>query len=187
MSSRAILDACVLHQARTRDLLLQFAVDGFYQAKWSTRIEQEFIRSLETKRPDLVARLGNLTTQMRSAIPDWESSSSRELESNLKLTDPGDRHVLGAAIGCEAKHLVTWNRKHFSDAEAANFGVEINDPDLFLTTLLQTNFTMGLSSIRTIRARLKNPPLTALAYCESLNAVQLVRLSGLIKPFLSQI
>jgi len=183
----AILDACVLHQARTRDLLLQFAVDGFYQAKWSTKIEDEFVRSLETKRPDLAGKLEHLVTHMRVAIPDWESSSSDKLEAPLKHTDPGDRHVLGAAIACEATHLVTWNRKHFSDPEAANFSVEITDPDLFLTTLLQSNFTKGLTSIRTTRTRLRKPSLTAAEYCESLKPIRLVRLAGLIEPFLSQI
>jgi hypothetical protein len=49
----AILDACVLYPASLRDLLLSLARDGLFHARWSARIEDEWVHSLLRRRPDL--------------------------------------------------------------------------------------------------------------------------------------
>ena len=54
----ALLDACVLYPLAMTDALLSLATAGFFAAKWSTRIEDEWIRSLERQRPDLAGKLG---------------------------------------------------------------------------------------------------------------------------------
>jgi hypothetical protein len=54
------------------DALLSLATAGFFAAKWSTRIEDEWIRSLERQRPDLAGKLGVRRDSMREAVPDWE-------------------------------------------------------------------------------------------------------------------
>ena len=55
----AVLDACVLYPVSVADALLSLAVTGLYAAKWSTSIEDEWMRSLERRRPDLQGRLGS--------------------------------------------------------------------------------------------------------------------------------
>ena len=52
----ALLDACVLFPVVMVDSLMSLAEAGLYAAKWTTRIEEEWIRALETKRPDLKGR-----------------------------------------------------------------------------------------------------------------------------------
>ena len=49
----ALYDACVLHPAPLRDLLMHLAITGLYRAKWTQRIEQEWMRSVMERRPDL--------------------------------------------------------------------------------------------------------------------------------------
>ena len=49
----AILDACVLYPATLRDLLLSLARDGLFHARWSDRIQDEWVRSLLKRRPEL--------------------------------------------------------------------------------------------------------------------------------------
>lgn len=49
----AILDACVLYPATLRDLLLSLARDRLHHARWSERIQDEWVRSLLKRRPDL--------------------------------------------------------------------------------------------------------------------------------------
>jgi hypothetical protein len=39
----ALLDACVLFPAPVRDLLMEFAVAGFYRARWTDEIHDEWI------------------------------------------------------------------------------------------------------------------------------------------------
>lgn len=53
----AVLDACVLYSVAMTDALLSLATAGLYAAKWTTRIEDEWIRALENSRPDLIGRL----------------------------------------------------------------------------------------------------------------------------------
>ena len=49
----AVLDACVLHPAPVRDLLLSLAAAGLYHARWTDQIQAEWIGSLLARRPDL--------------------------------------------------------------------------------------------------------------------------------------
>ncbi len=68
----ALLDACVLYPLAMTDALLSLATAGFFAAKWTTRIEDEWIRALERQRPELVGKLGVRRDSMREAIPDWD-------------------------------------------------------------------------------------------------------------------
>ena len=96
----ALLDACVLYPMAMADSLMSLATTGLFAAKWSTRIEAEWIGSLEENRPDLKGKLGFRRDQMRSAVPDWEvpDEAWQPLTEGLKLPDPGDVHVLAAAL-----------------------------------------------------------------------------------------
>jgi len=47
-----LLDACVLFPLTMVDSLMSLAEAGLYAAKWTARIEEEWIRALEAKRPD---------------------------------------------------------------------------------------------------------------------------------------
>lgn len=49
----AIYDACVLYPAPLRDFLMQLALTDLFQAKWTERIHDEWIRSVLKNRPDL--------------------------------------------------------------------------------------------------------------------------------------
>lgn len=68
----ALLDACVLYPVVMADSLMSLAVTGLFAAKWTRRIEDEWVRALEANRPELTGRLGFRRDQMREAVPDWE-------------------------------------------------------------------------------------------------------------------
>ncbi len=55
-----VLDACVLYSVIITDALMSIAVKGLYAAKWTKKIEKEWISSLEKNRPDLKGRLGTV-------------------------------------------------------------------------------------------------------------------------------
>jgi hydrogenase/urease accessory protein HupE len=44
----ALLDACVLHPMAMADSLMSLASSGLYAAKWSQKIESEWIASSDT-------------------------------------------------------------------------------------------------------------------------------------------
>lgn len=49
----ALLDACVLYPMAMADALMSLAAAGLFAAKWTTRIEAEWIQALEARRPAL--------------------------------------------------------------------------------------------------------------------------------------
>ena len=93
----ALLDACVLHPMVTSDALMSLASAGLYGAKWTRKIESEWIASIEERRPDLKGRLDYRRDQMREAVPDWEVEERawQSIARRLILPDPDDVHVLG--------------------------------------------------------------------------------------------
>jgi len=67
----AVLDACVLHPAPVRDLLLSLAAAGLYHARWTDQIQAEWIDSLLARRPDLDRqKLQRTADLMAQAVPD---------------------------------------------------------------------------------------------------------------------
>lgn len=130
----SLLDACVLYPLAMTDALLSLATAGLYAAKWTTRIEQEWIRSLERQRPELVGRLTIRRDSMRQAVPDWEVTESAwaPLVSGIVLPDRDDVHVLAAAIAGHTDCIVTSNLKDFPVEVLQPYGIEAIDPDTFI-------------------------------------------------------
>jgi hypothetical protein len=95
----AVLDACVLYSIATTDALLSLATAGLFGAKWSSKIEEEWMLALEQRRPDLKDRLGVRRDAMRDAVPDWQVLDEvwTPLVESLNLPDPDDRHVFSGS------------------------------------------------------------------------------------------
>ena len=76
----------------------------------------------------------------------------------LELPDPGDRHVLAAAIHSRADVIVTDNLPHFPPEQLSRYGIEAQHPDEFLTHLIDLAPGPGCAAARTHRLRLKKAP-----------------------------
>ena len=157
----AVLDACVLYPAPIRDLLLHLASVGLYTPKWTETIHDEWTRNLLKNRKDLTAgQLRKTRLAMCAAFPDAEVGHIEPLIAVLQLPDPADRHVLAAAIRCQADVIVTANLKDFPAAVLAPYDVEAQHPDLFISNLIDLNPDKALEAFRAQVAFLKNPPKT---------------------------
>ena len=155
----ALLDACVLYPLAMTDALLSLATAGFFAAKWTAMIETEWIRSLESRRPDLVGKLGVRRDSMRAAIPDWEvpESAWKSLLAGLVLPDPNDRHILAAAIAGHADCIVTSNLKDFPVAVLSVHGVEVIDPDTFIIKQWDLDTVNAIAAFKRMRSRRRKP------------------------------
>ena len=155
----ALLDGCVLYPLAMTDALMSLATAGFYAAKWSAKIEDEWIRSLEKQRPDLTGKLGTRRDNMRNAIPDWEVSEAAwsSLVCGIKLPDPNDVHVLAAAIAGHADCIVTSNLKDFPNSALAEYGIEAIDPDTFIINQWDLDPVNAIAAFKRMRARRKKP------------------------------
>ena len=173
----AILDACVMYPITLTNVLAQLAVDGLYTAKWTKRIDEEWVGALLKSHhnfsPEQVSRRLNA---LHAAITDWEIEETlySDLIEVLNLPDPNDRHVLAAAIAGHADCIVTFNAKDFPCLEIEKRGIEVLHPDDFISLQLTLEPVVALTAIKHIRARFKNPPKTAQEFIELLERVGLV-------------
>jgi hypothetical protein len=112
---------------------------------------------------------------MRQALPDCLVTGYEKLISALKLPDPGDRHVLAAAIHAGAQVIVTINLKDFPDEALTPYNIEAKHPDDFVLNAIDLGPGMITQVIREQAVSLKNPPKTIHELLETLSAQGLVQ------------
>lgn len=155
----ALLDANTLYPMVLRDVLLSLAQSDLYHARWTALIHDEWTRNLAKKRPEIADKLTALAELMNRAVPDCLVENFEPLIEGLNLPDPGDRHVLAAAIAGHADAIVTFNLKHFPPEVLAKHNIEAQHPDDFVMNQLQLNNVDAIGAIKRMRARYKNPEM----------------------------
>jgi hypothetical protein len=144
-------------------------LSGRFRARWSAQIHDEWKRNLLLNRPDLSsAQLDRTSGLMDRAIPDGLVTGHETLIAGLTLPDAGDRHVLAAAIRCNASLIVTFNDRDFPAAALAPYGIEAQHPDLFIDNLFDLDPAAVVAAAQRQRAALKNPPLDVDHYLDVL-------------------
>lgn len=141
------------------DALMSLATAGLFAARWTTRIETEWIRALERKHPDLVGKLSARRDSMRDAIVDWEvpEAAWSEIARGLCMPDPGDVHVLAAALAGGVDCIVTANLRDFPADLLAEYRIEAIDPDRFIITQWDRYPDSAIAAFRQMRARRNRP------------------------------
>jgi hypothetical protein len=169
-SFTAVYDACVLYPAPLRDFLMWLALSGRFRAKWSQEIHNEWKRNLLKNRPDLTAGQLNRTSElMDQALPDACVTGHEDLIDGLTLPDIDDRHVLAAAIRCNASVIVTFNQKDFPCTALEPFGIEAQHPDEFVGNLFDLDSSAVIMAAHSQRQQLKMPPLDVDSYLNLLS------------------
>jgi predicted nucleic acid-binding protein len=130
-------------------------LSGRFRARWSEQIHEEWKRNLLKNRPDLTReQLDRTSALMDRAIPDGLVVGYEALIPGLALPDPDDRHVLAAAIRCNASVIVTFNQKDFPDDILASFGIEAQHPDEFIENLFDLDQAAVVAAAQRQRALL---------------------------------
>lgn len=164
-----VYDASVLYPAPLRDLLIQLALTGLFNARWTDEIHNEWMRNVLKNRPDLtLEQLTRTKNLMNASIRDCLVTGYKEIIPELQLPDPGDRHVLAAAIRCDASFIITFNLRDFPRQVLAPYGVEAWHPDSFILDLFDLNSKAICEAGQMQRSRLKNPPKSPDEYLETL-------------------
>lgn len=176
MAFVVVYDACVLHPAPLRDLLIRVANAGIVQGRWSERILDECFTSILRQRPDLKpAQLERTRALMLDAVPDCLVTGFEPLEAALGLPDPDDRHVLAAAIRGNAQVIVTFNLTDFPTAALAPYDIEAKHPDDFLLESLDLAPAAVTACLVEQVAALQNPPKTVGDVLDTMRDLGLVR------------
>ena len=79
---------------------------------------------------------------------------------SIKLPDPGDRHIVAAAISIQADVIVIANLKDFPPDYLALFNIEVQHPDEFISHLIDLNPQKANEAFARQVSMLKNPPKT---------------------------
>ena len=157
----ALYDACVLHPEPLRDLLMHLSVSGLYRARWTERINDEWMRSVSERRPDIPwEQLERTRDLMTAHVPDCLVHGYEPLECTIGLPDPDDRHVLAAAIFCGAGAIVTYNTKDFPNEVLEPHGITVQHPDEFIEHAFDLSPAAICKAVRDLRSSLRNPPKT---------------------------
>lgn len=161
MAFDAIYDACVLHPAGLRDLLVRLGQTGLFRAHWSPDILDEMTHSILRRRPDLTeARLARTRVLMSNAVPDSLVTGYDDMIEGLHLPDPNDRHVLAAAIRSSSQVIVTENVSDFPPATLDTYNIDAQTPDTFILHLLDLSPTTVSAVIDAQANALRSPPMT---------------------------
>ena len=133
----ALYDADVLHPGSLRDLLVRLGQSGLFQAKWTEAILNEAFAAIIEDQPELEQRLQRTRKLMTEAIPDATVRGYERLIPSLELPNARERHVLAAAIACNAQVIVTANPRNFPEEEIARYNIEAQTPDEFVINVLE--------------------------------------------------
>jgi hypothetical protein len=178
----ALFDACVFYPAQLRDILLRVALSDSFKARWTDRIHDEWIRNLLQDRPDIKAeRLARTRELMNKAVPDCLVTEYEPFIEQLTLPDADDRHVLAAAIRCQAGVIVTMNLRDFPEDVVSQYGISVQHPDEFLSHLFDLRPAVVCTAIREMRASLVNPPKTVRELLDDLLRVGLPNTVSLLE------
>jgi predicted nucleic acid-binding protein len=155
---------------------MQLALTDLFQAKWTNRIHDEWIRNLLKNRPDLKReQLEKTRRLMNAATRDCLVEGYDALIESIKLPDEDDRHVLAAAIHAHAGVIVTFNLKDFPPKALRSHKIESLHPDEFIVRLINLDSSAVCQSAQLHRARLRNPPKSIDEYLLTLSNQGLIK------------
>lgn len=141
---------------------MTLAAEAVYRARWTAEIQEEWIRNLIEKRPDLnKEKLLHTASLMNAAVEDAIVRDYEYLIPTLELPDIDDRHVLAAAIVGHADAIVTFNLKDFPETMVSQHAIEILHPDDFLVAQYDLDKIAILSILKECRMKLRKPPKSA--------------------------
>ena len=179
----AFIDANVFYGARLRSLVLFAAQTKLYRARWSERVNDEWIEAVvkKAKRPSVTTESLQATRNyMNEAILDCLVENFEHLEVGLKLPDPKDNHVLAAAIHGHASTIVTFNLKDFPEDYLSQFKIHATHPDQFLIDAYYISPDHFIEAVKQDFQHYKQPPLTFAEYIQSLKTAGVPKLAEIL-------
>lgn len=168
---KAVLDACVLVPAVTRDCLLSVAAAGLFVPVWSDRILGEWGHA--SARRGEPADIAGAT----AAFPFARVPPQPGLEARLHLPDAGDIHVLATAVASGADAIITWNAADFPRGTLRAEGVDRRDPDGFLWEMWSHDPDRVGAALERVRARAGSMAGAAVGLAPLLKRARLTRLA----------
>jgi PIN domain len=187
MAPVVVLDACVLYPAAQRDLFMWLAAVGAIRAHWTHQIHEEWMRNVERDYGVPRIELEKVGQLMDRAAGDALISRYSQYEKLFPRTDAKDRHVAAAAVAGRKRAdahtvtIITWNLKDFNRQELAAAGLAVENPDTFLSRLMEDAPGGVVLAFERMRNNLRNPSKTTQECADTFFAQGLKTFSDLIR------
>ena len=183
----AFVDACTLVSVLKRNLLLSLAEADFFRLRWSEKVLDETQKALEELHQsrgfqDAPARAALARASMEAAFEDATVENyDHLLPLAAQLPDPGDAHVLAAAVKTQASMIVTENLKDFPSSVVSGLNIEAKSADAFIADTIALDTGRAVAAIREMRLRFKRPEKTAEALLLDMEAAGLLETVDLLR------
>ena len=178
----AIIDACVLGGGLKRNIILSLAEAGLFRPYWSARILDETEKAILAISKG-TADPGRQRRAIEQAFPEAMVFPNSGPDLIGLLPDPGDEHVLAAAIAARCDTLVTDNLKDFPQGILDRWGIEVMSPDDFITNAMDLDHAVAIGALRDMRARLKDPKYTVSALVLKLEGQGLLQTADFLREY----
>jgi hypothetical protein len=187
----AILDTSVLWPSLQRDFLLSMAIEGLYRPLWSEAVLEELRRheALKIVRHgadvlDAEARATHLIEQMRTHFDDAVVIGWEGLEGTFGLPDPGDEHVLAAAVVGGAGAIVTDNLTDFP-ADRIPPHIQVLNAKEFAANTADVDPARAAATVHVLSERHNRPPRTPHQLLDELvQRYGMVDMAEIVEPML---
>ncbi|MCB2054503.1 MAG: PIN domain-containing protein [Geminicoccaceae bacterium] len=187
----AFVDACSLAKVLPRNLLLTLAEAEFFRVRWSAPVLAETERAIaaillgkDRAAADASAIAAEQVERMRRAFDDAEVTGFDDFRSICKdLPDPGDVHIVAAALKTRAATIVTENLKHFPERLLVPLDIEVRTSDAFIADTIALDPGRAVAAIRRMRERFKRPEKTAGALLLDMEATGLTTSVDILRSF----
>ena len=189
----AFIDACTLASALKRNLLLTLAEAEFFRVRWSAEVMAETERAIEgilaaKGYGDAAERAERSRRSMEAAFEDAMVTDFARLLSVCEgLPDPGDAHVVAAAVKTQAAIIVTENLRDFPDEIVSPLNIEVRSADAFLANTIALAPGKAVAAIRNMRERFKEPDKTAEALLIDMEAAGLTETVDVLRPHIQSL
>lgn len=130
-----VIDANVLMQAAVRDTLLRLSEQRLFLCRWSEDILTEVRRNLIGKLNVKPENVDHLLNEMRTHFPDACVDPGYKVLISAMTNSDKDRHVVAAAVRCQAEVIITYNTKHFPEFSIKPLNICTKTPDEYLIDL----------------------------------------------------
>ncbi|MCJ2141564.1 PIN domain-containing protein [Methylobacterium sp. E-066] len=183
----ATIDACVLAGVLRRNLILTLAQWEFSRMRWSDEIlgeTERAIAGLFAKKRDLNAaeKGSKARASMEKAFEDAMVSGYERYLPMCEGVDPGDAHVIAAALKTQAQVIVTDNLKHFPATLLEPLNLEAKSADAFIADTIALDIGRAVAAIHQMRQRLERPAMTASDLLVMMDANGLTTAVNILQP-----
>ncbi len=181
----AVLDANVLYPVVIRDYLMWLAIYELYSPKWSKRLIDEFTAIFREKKIDITEeRIQRQVDLINKACPDALVQKYENLINSVELPDENDRHVVAAAIKCNANVIVTHNLTDFPNEYLQSIGIVAIHPDDFIADMVDLSPKVCRDAFRAMILTKNRPPYEEAEYLGIIRKNGLVQTSDLLAKYL---